>query len=657
MRFSEEIDALRAKGLWHLNREEFEEAERVFKKLVKTDPSPASRNNLAMCRFRQGDPEGALKVLKPNLEADLPNPFAHALAAQALAALGRQEDAQEHLARAISDFETGMKTVVPAGLVDGQSWREYTVIIKRAAGDLGHHRQVLDLYHKWERYHVHPEDCFLAGVAAFNLGRFSQAASYWRRLPRPEWGFADLYVIVADAANAGIVPRFPLEYRILDLREIKRRKTDDDLRRLAQQGWSRMIALGDILGESADHEERQLAAAQLRTIIWHGGDWGLDLAKRILSASSVGKEMKLAAAEALVDLGVYKEGESIEAVVDGKSKWLVIRTPKVTEEPDETTEALVEEARRLRDAGKIDEAIEKLQPLLGQGDFYPPAMLTLANLLRRKDRLDEAEGLLLTLKEVAPHDPTVLFNVAALYLQRGDLDRARKYAGQIDRHELTDELRGKLRLLEDEINRLALLTVRPSQVVAALADSWREEQEEKPISLNVNLSRAMRGVPAGWVNAACEEHGIDPGSIRHRRERAEALGQRLVDRRHMEETVLKLEQDEKEALRHILDRGGWAKLSALTRRFGSMDGDGFWWEEIPPRSTLGRLRRKALVFVGRAVVEGRRYKVAVIPVELREGLAELLGSPLPGARGEDSNGNDGGGADDAASGRRAPRGT
>ncbi|MBC7083460.1 MAG: tetratricopeptide repeat protein [Firmicutes bacterium] len=123
------------------------------------------------------------------------------------------------------------------------------------------------------------------------------------------------------------------------------------------------------------------------------------------------------------------------------------------------------------------------------------------------------------------------------------------------------------------------------------------------------------------------------------------------------EGALRVLKPNLEADLHILDRGGWAKLSALTRRFGSMEGDGFWWEEIPPRSTLGRLRRKALVFVGRAVVEGRRYKVAVIPVELREDLAELLGSPLPGARGEDSNGNDGGGADDAASGRRAPRGT
>lgn len=633
---SEEIDALRAKGLQHLNHEEFEEAERIFRKLAKTDPSPTFLNNLALCRFQQGDAEGALRVLRPNLEADRPNPFARALAAQALAALGRKEDAEAHLVRAIFDFETGMETVVPAGVVDEESWRAYTVIVKRAAGDLGHHRQVLDLYHKWERYHVYLEDDFLAGVAAFNLGRYSEAASYWRSLPWPQRRLMDMYVAVADAADAGIVPPFPLEYRVPSLREIKRRKTDDDSRRLAQQGWSRMIALGSILDSSVDDEMRRLGAAQLRTIIRHGGDWGLDLARRILSAADVNRQVKLAAAVALVEMGVYKEGESIEAVVDGKAKWLVIRTPKIAEQPDPAIEPIVWEARRLRDAGKIDEAIEKLQPLMVQGHFYPPAVLTLANLLGRKERLDEAEDLLLTLKEIAPDDPTVLFNLAALYLQRGDLGRARKYADQVNPQGQTDDFRRKLKLLKDETDRLELLTASPSQVVGVLAEPWREEQEDKPISLNVKLSQAMRGVPAGWLNAACKAYGIGPATMRHRKERAEALTQRLTDRRHMRETVLKLELDEKEALRFILGKGGWARLSALTRRFGSMEGDGFWWEEVPPQSTLGKLRCKALVFVGRAVVEGRRYKVAVIPVELREGLAELLGSPLPGAHEEDA---------------------
>lgn len=134
---SREIGALGAEGLRHMSKGGFQEAERIFKKLAKTDPTPTSLNNWAACRFLQGDPEGALMVLRPNLEADLPNPFAHALAAQAFAALGRMETAEVHLARAIGDFDAGMETLVPAGIVRERSWREYTAVIKKAAGDLG----------------------------------------------------------------------------------------------------------------------------------------------------------------------------------------------------------------------------------------------------------------------------------------------------------------------------------------------------------------------------------------------------------------------------------------------------------------------------------------------------------------------------------------
>ncbi|MCR4403574.1 MAG: tetratricopeptide repeat protein [Firmicutes bacterium] len=626
-----EMHALRVKGLEHMRRREFEEAQKVFESLVKSDSDPSSRNNLATCRFKQGDLKGALGTLKPNLEAKVPNPFAHALAAQILAALGRREEAERHLARAISDFETGMKTVVPAGLVAEEPWREYTVIIKRAAGDLGNHRQVLELYRKWERHHVNPEDWFLAGVAAFNLGRFSQAASLWKAVARMGWDVADEYVTVASAVDAGIVPPFPLEYHVPLLGDIKGHKTAEGLRRLALQGWSRMLAFASILDPS-DYEEKRLAAAQLRLIIQHGGDWGLDLARRILAApAGICYEMKMAAARALVELGIHEEGESIEAVVDGKPRYLVIRTSKVVEEPDESIEALMKEATRLRSAGEIDEAIEKLQPLLGHGDFYPPAMLVLANLLRMKDQLDDAEGLLLTLRDIAPSDPVVLFNLAGLYIQRGDPRSARKCADQIDRRLATNDFRDKLSLLDDEIAHLERLTVRPSEVVTAVAEALREDQEDKPISLNTRLSQAVRTVPAGWVSAACKAHGIDPESTGRRQERAETLVRCLVNLRHLEKVASNLEEDERAVLRFVLNEGGWASVSALTRRFGSMEDDGFWWEETPPKSTLGRLRLKALLFIGRAVIDGHRHKVAVIPLELREGLTQLLGSRPPAA--------------------------
>lgn len=629
---SEEIATMQERATHYLNEGEVTKAEKIFKKVVRINPTPSSLNNWAMCRFYRRDPEGALKILEPNLKAGDPNPFARALAAQALTALGRKEQAEAQLRRAIADFEAGMKTLVPTGVADPKPWREYTVIIKRAAGDLGHHEQVLDLYHKWERHHVTPEDRFLAGVAAFNLGRFGQALSYWRKLPRPEWAITDVYVDVAKAVDTGVVPAFPLEYRVPSLHEAKQCKTEKDIRRLMQQGSARMIALGCVFSSSASEKMRGITADQLGLLVLHGGEWGVDLAKRLLSASSVSREIKLAAAGALVDLGVYKEGEPIQVVVNGETHDFVIRRFGVVEGPDPELDLIVQEARRLRDAGKIDEAIEKLSPLMEQGALYPPAMLTLANLFRSRDRLDEAESLLSALEDIVPDDPAVLFNLAGLYLQRGDLDRARSRVDRIDPRGQGAEFQRKFRWLKEEIERLELLQVSPDLLMDVFSESSREEQEDKPISLDLGLSQALRGIPVGWVNAACRAHDINPASKRLRKERARELASSLADRSRLMRSVLKLDHDEKELLRFILGRGGWTKLSVLAREFGSMEGDGFWWEEQPPRSPLGRLWSKALVFVGRAKVDGRRHKVAVIPMELRENLAAILRVPRPAAQ-------------------------
>ncbi|WP_066351180.1 hypothetical protein [Fervidicola ferrireducens] len=64
----------------------------------------------------------------------------------------------------------------------------------------------------------------------------------------------------------------------------------------------------------------------------------------------------------------------------------------------------------------------------------------------------------------------------------------------------------------------------------------------------------------------------------------------------------------------MVDIAGW---NAETRKFGSMQGDGFFWTERPPESSLGTLWSKALIMVGRAKLGGRTYKIATIPVELR----------------------------------------
>lgn len=83
-------------------------------------------------------------------------------------------------------------------------------------------------------------------------------------------------------------------------------------------------------------------------------------------------------------------------------------------------------------------------------------------------------------------------------------------------------------------------------------------------------------------------------------------------------------EEERELLRYLLQRGGWSRMNAVTRKFGSLQGDGYFWQEREPVSTLGTLWSRALVFVGRARVGGNQCKIVVVPLELRQILMDIL---------------------------------
>ncbi len=58
--------------------------------------------------------------------------------------------------------------------------------------------------------------------------------------------------------------------------------------------------------------------------------------------------------------------------------------------------------------------------------------------------------------------------------------------------------------------------------------------------------------------------------------------------------------------------------------FGGEEEDSYWWKTEPPISTIGILRLHVLLFVGKAEIGGRMYRVAVVPKDIREELVEML---------------------------------
>jgi len=155
-----------------------------------------------------------------------------------------------------------------------------------------------------------------------------------------------------------------------------------------------------------------------------------------------------------------------------------------------------------------------------------------------------------------------------------------------------------------------------------MTDKWREEAEEKPINLNTTLSAALNKSLWQMVDAACIASGLPAKG--QRKQKTAALVARLTDASHLARLIAGLTPQGREVLRRVIDVGGWIKLGELTREFGSQDGDGLFWNEQSPKSPIGQVRARGLLFVGKAGIGGRNYKVAVIPKDLREMLASIL---------------------------------
>lgn len=77
-----------------------------------------------------------------------------------------------------------------------------------------------------------------------------------------------------------------------------------------------------------------------------------------------------------------------------------------------------------------------------------------------------------------------------------------------------------------------------------------------------------------------------------------------------------------EALRTLVQNGFVMKYGPMSRKFTTEVG--FWWNDQPPKSEIGLLRLHGLVVVGKMPMQGRLFRVVLIPVDLRQIIREFL---------------------------------
>ena len=132
-------------------------------------------------------------------------------------------------------------------------------------------------------------------------------------------------------------------------------------------------------------------------------------------------------------------------------------------------------------------------------------------------------------------------------------------------------------------------------------------------------------MPNHWLYNICDSFGLE--RCRLRRDREKLIASSLARVAVLKKAIAELDEAEQELLRYLLERGGWARLNAVTRKFGAMEGDGYYWLDEEPESPLGYLWSCALVMVGRARLESGSARVVVVPADLREKLARILDVP------------------------------
>jgi len=604
-----------------------------FERAVEVCAVPAALNNLALAHLEyRRDPNAALKVLAPNLDDTAPQPYAHALAARCRSRLGDATEAQRHLGASIRDFERAVAALDRPADEAFVTVSEYTAIILQAAGDLGDDWQVWRLYQRWQRWHVLPVCEFFAGTANFNMDRFEQAERLWRRVRHAEWRFVEAYAGVANLCAAGTVPPFRLPYAtpreddfaraVADAKstppEVVAARIIDDPANLLMLLYNLFSQDAPMAGTSVQGKEAMISA-----LVASGREWGERLAHSLFAASRAPTPWKMAALAGLRTAGVISLDEPVTMLIDGQSTPVALKRVEVVAETDPKLEPRYREALAYRDDGRLDDARRALDPLVHGDQLYAPAAVAYANILRTQGERVEARRLLELLREALPDHPAVLFNLAGVSAEEGDYKAARRYLESIDTQNLPPGLAEKLTALTERLEPYLL----PEYLREHAEEEYRRQVDERPISPGtLSLPRALDRIPAEWLDAACRLHALR-SPARLRRERSRQLARLLVtDPAAALRVLADLDHDGhgKALLRMLLQHGGWVRVGAVTRRFGTDAGDGYFWGEEPPASPLGRLRLTGLVFVGRATVEGRRARVAAVPVDLRTALTELL---------------------------------
>lgn len=162
------------------------------------------------------------------------------------------------------------------------------------------------------------------------------------------------------------------------------------------------------------------------------------------------------------------------------------------------------------------------------------------------------------------------------------------------------------------------LILDPDVIMGAYENDKLKNIESIPLRRGSSLKSILNKYPAHWIDWMRMHYDLEGGV---KKDKVRRIEEKIVN--DLPRIVLKLPDKSKEALALCIGQGGVVKYGKLKNYDDDMD---FFWKEEKPVSAIGMLRQKGLMIVGKMVFGDRKFKVAFIPVEIREELKSLLSS-------------------------------
>ncbi len=549
--------------------------------------------------------------------------------------------------------------------------------VVKALGLLEDDAGLYDLYRRYRKYVEEiegPVILIVLACAAANLGHFLTGEQLLFWVMTTQGSQPDIpFIAFNELARAcekklpapGVNNRYPTVYLpwmlpYLDREELAflfQEWADDKIplsqarkrfRRLMERNPQLFYVLEQLL------RSHRRAGAWINLLILRGTPEDIEEIHRFVLGQKGVLADRLVTAQWLAEEGIIDPHQPLMLWDELREEWRSLTVPmwrvKELDIPPVLRKRL-ERAMSLLEDDRMDEAEAVLREAIAEFPDQPFLYRSMAILYEMRGNPEEARRYYHKALEVDPNYLMAHIKLALDALQRGDIEAGRHHLAAVSQHEefTPAELIGYLQasstlaLMEEDFsmalfyvenalpwvpefqqpvleNLIRLIQIRAHESVTRLKKAMQraDRQRREPIRADASLEECLQRLNKENLKAICRGIGVSP--VGRKDELVLRLVRVLTLPDWLKRTVESFSDEERRALRDVLDAGGVLPWDEFTSRYGHDLDENPFWGDHPPENLMGRLRFFGLISDG--TLEGQR--VVLMPVEMRN----LLSPPL-----------------------------